>query len=225
MIKVGDSWFPVLIDGKGIIEKSNTEKSKIYGMNDVTSFTEEDFKNAPELKLTSELERLKEEAVFIQSLGKRPELQEPKPLKPASARKPFHNYGLFFRSEDSPDVYKLSGDLSTFDERDIQFNNNLPQRVLNDYLEHERKKCIDELSNKDLLKTPFLTKKETKTKDELVGILDEDLLEVPKPPPKWKKFADKDGDVYYYNIVTKVTQWNKPDNFESDGVDSSFRLE
>jgi hypothetical protein len=206
--------------------------NRIYGMNDTTTFTEEDFRNALELnkelaknsleknqKLISELDRIEAEAVCLQSLNQcehRPVYEPPKATisKQEPAKKPFHNYGLFFRSETSPSVYKLSGDLSTFDEQDIEFNNCFPQRVVTDFLEQQRKQYIDELSNKDLLKAPFVQKKE-KSKDELVGKMDFDPVEVvPKPPPKWRKFTDKEGDTYYFNVVSKVTQWDKPEEFE-----------
>jgi hypothetical protein len=202
--------------------------NRVYGMNDFTTFTEEDFKNALELnkelakntpeknqKLLSELDRLEAEAVFSQSINQGQNRHEPikvEPVrKPEPEKKPFYNYNLYFRSENPPNMYKLSGDLSTFDEHDIEFNSFLPQRVLNDYLENQRKKYIDELSNKDLLKNPFVERKEKPTEDPITT--NEDQY-VPKPPPKWKKFTDKEGDVYYYNVVTKVTQWEKPDEFE-----------
>ncbi len=154
----------------------------VYGTNDsATTFTEEDF----------------------EELNKEPK------------KKPYRDYGLhrlhglYFHSKNSPNVYKLSGDLLTFDKQDIEFNNRLPQRILNNYLCNQKKKYIDELTNKDIQKSK-------KSKDELVGRIEEEFVEIPKPPPKWRKFADKDGDIYYYNLVTKVSQWSKPDNFKDD---------
>jgi hypothetical protein len=35
-------------------------------------------------------------------------------------------------------------------------------------------------------------------------------ISIPKPPPKWEAHKDSVGDTYYYNVVTKVTQWEKP---------------
>lgn len=223
--------------------------NKVYGMNDVTTFTEEDFRNAMELnrelaknspernkKLMDELERLETEALMCQTLRNEFEKGRPRtepsnpfvgvqdpshtqPKKPEPEKKSFYNYNVFFRSEEPPSVYKLSGDLSSFNEQDIEFNNILPQRVLNDYLENQRKKCIDELSNKDLLKKPFVEpKKEPRSKDELAGRIDEEFMEVPKPPPKppkkWIRYIDSDGDEYFLNVITGVTQWKRPDNFE-----------
>lgn len=189
---------------------------KVYGMNDVTSFTEEDFKNATELKRELDKNRSECNKKMMDELTKQFSQTEVK--KPEPEKNPFYSYNVFFRSEEAPGVYKLSGDLSSFNEQDLEFNNILPQRVsdyLSDYLESQKKKCIDELSNKDLLKRPFIEpKEETRSKDELAGRLDEEFTEVPKPPLKWKKFTDKDGDVYYYNLVTKTSQWNRPDEFE-----------
>lgn len=30
------------------------------------------------------------------------------------------------------------------------------------------------------------------------------------PPPLWQEAKNTDGRVYYYNVQTKATQWNKP---------------
>jgi hypothetical protein len=39
------------------------------------------------------------------------------------------------------------------------------------------------------------------------------IEDCPPPPPKWKKYTDKDGDAYYYNMISGLTQWTKPANF------------
>jgi hypothetical protein len=33
----------------------------------------------------------------------------------------------------------------------------------------------------------------------------------PGPPGLWQEARNADGRVYYYNTVTKATQWNKPE--------------
>jgi hypothetical protein len=203
-------------------------RNSVYGINDVTSFTEEDFKNALELnkelaknsveknqKLLSELDRLETGCGKWGRASKHEPVvsHEERPLKPDTTKKSFYNYGVFFKSEEAPGVYKLSGDLSTFDQQDLMFNQNLPQRELSDYLELQRRKCIDELSNKDLLKNPFVSRKEQEPVPK-IKFVDDSLLNIPKPPPKWKKYTDKDGDVYYFNVKTKATQWDKPEEYD-----------
>ena len=179
----------------------------------LSAFTEENFKNELKLneelvkkcqKLMNELDRLKTKAVLSQSLnnlhfsasksGCGPSI----PSKIEPEKTPFYNYGLDYL-ENPPSVYKLSGDLSTFDEHDIEFNSFLPQRVLSDYLENQKKKYIDELSNKDLIKNNFVD-----------GV----TKSLPKPPKKWVKFVDEEGDEYFYNTITGISQWKRPDKYE-----------
>jgi hypothetical protein len=189
--------------------------NEVYEMNDYTTFTEDDFKNSSERnkKLMSELEHLKE----LEDLLNIPKKTKPivKNVTPKEIQKnPF--YSLYFRSENPPNIYKLSGNLSTFDKQDVDFNSALPERILSDYLENQKKKYIDELSNKDLIMKPFIEKP---SKDELVGKIEDELLhsdeDIPKPPSKWKEYVDKDGDTYYYNVLTKVTQWERPEYFNT----------
>jgi pre-mRNA-processing factor 40 len=33
----------------------------------------------------------------------------------------------------------------------------------------------------------------------------------PTPPRLWQEARNADGRVYYYNTITKATQWNKPE--------------
>jgi hypothetical protein len=33
---------------------------------------------------------------------------------------------------------------------------------------------------------------------------------IPEPPSLWQETRNAEGRVYYYNVQTKATQWNKP---------------
>jgi pre-mRNA-processing factor 40 len=34
----------------------------------------------------------------------------------------------------------------------------------------------------------------------------------PTPPSLWQEARNADGRVYYYNTITKATQWTKPED-------------
>ena len=36
-----------------------------------------------------------------------------------------------------------------------------------------------------------------------------------QPPNPWQEYKSPDGRVYYYNSITKVTQWTKPEELMS----------
>lgn len=36
-----------------------------------------------------------------------------------------------------------------------------------------------------------------------------------QPPNPWQEYKSPDGRVYYYNTITKVTQWTKPEELMS----------
>jgi len=37
-------------------------------------------------------------------------------------------------------------------------------------------------------------------------------LDHPAAPPLWQEARNADGRVYYYNTITKATQWTKPED-------------
>lgn len=182
-------------------------------------------------------------------------------------KKPFYHYA-FFRSEESPNIYKLGGDSTTFDSQELRFNECLPKVEIEDNKEHMKKFDLSRELMKNPLKNP-LNYSELPQEGRVTKI--SDLLEnciakcsvdyevfstsepqsqtveyavfptsepqsqqtvptvkepqsqpeppsepKPKPPapPKWKKYTDKDGDAYYYNLVTKKSQWDRPTEFE-----------
>jgi hypothetical protein len=202
------------------------QKKYVYAMtNGITTFDVEDIINSDQIWKMKELEKQElekqnelEKQKFIDSLnrdnsftesyfvGYKKNLDEirDKNIKKTPPSKNNFYKNQCFRSEEPPNPYKLSGELTSFDNGEIQQNQSLTNRLYRDYLESQRNECISKLSDKDLKKKPFI---KMESIIETTG-----NFETPKPPPKWIEYKDKDGDTYYYNIVTKVTKWEKPTN-------------
>lgn len=146
--------------------------------------------------------------------------------KNVPTKKPFYEQAFVFRSKDCPRVYKLNGDTTTFDEGDIIANHALKPKEYVDDFDYLRKQYLSGLTDKDMSFShhplnPPRCKKQEKEDDEILIDVEshkESQEDTPKPPPKWKKYIDKDGDYYYYNVLTKLTQWNKPDNFNDQEI-------
>jgi len=195
-------------------------KHHVYGMNDFITLTEEDYKDAREFVNKQQvnhpyIDNTELKSILLQGPLKckkdEKDEKDEKYCERQAKKEPVKNtfYNVYYRSENPPNVYKLCGDFSTFDQRDIEFNNSLAPKMADDFQNQKLMYAI-KLSQKDIQKNPFIRKEIVLEK----VVECQETQEVPKPPPKWKKFVDSDNDVYYYNVITKECQWEKPENFE-----------
>ena len=212
----------------------NSYGHNVYGMNDSTTLDEQDFESVREcMKVFNETldERLKPRDIYVTEYAKNAknvnELNVPvirykfnvdKISLDKSKKKPFYNVNMYYHSVEAPNIYKLSGGCSTFDESEKCFNNALPNKEEMDDQEIMRNELRKFLSTKDIKKKPFGSQvaSQSSTEEPVKEPVKEPIKEAPKPPPKWEKYIDSEGDVYYYNIKTGQTQWNVPEELQED---------
>lgn len=118
-----------------------------------------------------------------------------------------------FSSTETPSVYKLNGDQTTLLNKDITINDLLEPRNT-DYIEDRNKQetIYKTFLSKDRAKKVLFGTIPEKEKSKIQeDIQIEENEAIPKPPVKWKILKDEDGDIYYYNVVTKACQWEKPE--------------